>query len=127
MRHLRFAVLAVVAVALCAAPVAVAHPPDKDGGALSKMLLPFKLGGGGPVAGGGQFMPWIHVDDVVGSLGRTNDGVGLVAKSRAGPVGQVDRNRLMTGLPQSRGHQVPVGAAAARPVNQDEGHLGIFP
>jgi uncharacterized protein (TIGR01777 family) len=39
---------------------------DADGGALSKMLLPFKLGGGGPVAGGRQYMPWIHVDDVVG-------------------------------------------------------------
>ena len=39
---------------------------DADGGALSKMLLPFKLGGGGPVAGGDQYMPWIHVDDVVG-------------------------------------------------------------
>lgn len=33
MRHLRFAVLAVAAVALCAAPVAVAHPPHKGGGA----------------------------------------------------------------------------------------------
>ena len=30
------------------------------------MMLPFKLGGGGPVAGGDQYMPWIHVDDVVG-------------------------------------------------------------
>jgi uncharacterized protein len=39
---------------------------DADGGALSKMLVPFKLGGGGPVAGGRQYMPWIHVDDVVG-------------------------------------------------------------
>jgi uncharacterized protein (TIGR01777 family) len=39
---------------------------DKDGGALAKMLLPFKLGAGGPVAGGKQYMPWIHVDDVVG-------------------------------------------------------------
>ncbi len=39
---------------------------DPDGGALSKMLTPFKLGGGGPVAGGRQQMPWIHVDDVVG-------------------------------------------------------------
>jgi hypothetical protein len=34
MRHLRFVVLAVVAVALCAAPVAVAHPPHGDGGAV---------------------------------------------------------------------------------------------
>ena len=39
---------------------------DKSGGALGKMLLPFKLGAGGPVAGGGQYMPWIHVEDVVG-------------------------------------------------------------
>jgi uncharacterized protein (TIGR01777 family) len=39
---------------------------DKQGGALSKMLTPFKLGGGGPVAGGKQYMPWIHIDDVVG-------------------------------------------------------------
>jgi uncharacterized protein (TIGR01777 family) len=46
---------------------------DKQGGALSKMLLPFKLGGGGPVAGGRQYMPWIHVDDVVGIYLRAID------------------------------------------------------
>jgi uncharacterized protein len=39
---------------------------DRAGGALAKMLLPFKLGAGGPVAGGRQYMPWIHMDDVVG-------------------------------------------------------------
>jgi uncharacterized protein (TIGR01777 family) len=39
---------------------------DRHGGALEKMLLPFRLGVGGPVAGGEQPMPWIHVDDVVG-------------------------------------------------------------
>jgi uncharacterized protein (TIGR01777 family) len=39
---------------------------DKDGGALSKMLPFFKLGIGGPVAGGGQYLPWIHLDDLVG-------------------------------------------------------------
>jgi len=38
---------------------------DKGGGALEKMLPFFKLGGGGPVAGGQQYMPWIHVDDLV--------------------------------------------------------------
>jgi uncharacterized protein len=38
------------------------------GGALEKMLPPFKLGVGGPVAGGGQYVPWVHLDDVVGSL-----------------------------------------------------------
>jgi uncharacterized protein len=38
---------------------------DRHGGALEKMLLPFRLGVGGPVAGGKQPMPWIHVEDVV--------------------------------------------------------------
>ena len=39
---------------------------DQGGGALAKMLPFFKLGVGGPVAGGDQYLPWIHVDDVVG-------------------------------------------------------------
>ena len=33
---------------------------DAEGGALGKMLPFFKLGIGGPVAGGRQYMPWIH-------------------------------------------------------------------
>jgi uncharacterized protein (TIGR01777 family) len=39
-----------------------------SGGALEQMLPPFRLGLGGPVAGGGQYVPWVHVDDVVGAL-----------------------------------------------------------
>ncbi len=41
---------------------------DSSGGALEKMLPPFKLGVGGPVAGGRQYMPWVHADDVVGIM-----------------------------------------------------------
>jgi uncharacterized protein (TIGR01777 family) len=41
---------------------------DKDGGALAKMLPFFRAGVGGPVAGGKQWIPWIHVDDVVGMI-----------------------------------------------------------
>lgn len=44
-----------------------------DGGALAKMLPFFKLGIGGPVAGGHQYVPWIHRDDVVGALIRCVD------------------------------------------------------
>ncbi len=36
-----------------------------EGGALARMLLPFKLGAGGPLGGGTQYMPWIHRDDWV--------------------------------------------------------------
>lgn len=39
-----------------------------EGGALKKMLTPFKLGVGGKVGSGGQFMSWIHLDDVVGAF-----------------------------------------------------------
>ncbi len=39
---------------------------DASGGALKAMLPPFKAGVGGPVAGGRQYMPWIHGDDIVG-------------------------------------------------------------
>ena len=38
---------------------------DPEGGLLKQLLLPFKLGVGGPLAGGAQFMPWIHRDDEV--------------------------------------------------------------
>jgi uncharacterized protein (TIGR01777 family) len=38
----------------------------RNGGLLKQLLLPFKLGVGGPIAGGEQFMSWIHLEDEVG-------------------------------------------------------------
>jgi uncharacterized protein (TIGR01777 family) len=38
----------------------------KEGGLLKQLLLPFKLGLGGPIAGGDQYMSWIQIEDVVG-------------------------------------------------------------
>ena len=40
----------------------VLHP---EGGALKSMLPPFRLGVGGPMGHGRQYMPWIHLDDWV--------------------------------------------------------------
>lgn len=41
---------------------------EKDGGALKKMLIPFKLFVGGPLGSGHQWFPWVHRDDVVGAF-----------------------------------------------------------
>jgi uncharacterized protein (TIGR01777 family) len=41
---------------------------DREGGALAKLLTPFKLFAGGPVAGGRQWMSWIHHEDLTGLL-----------------------------------------------------------
>jgi uncharacterized protein len=38
----------------------------KGEGLLGRMLTPFKLGVGGPLAGGSQYMSWVHIDDDVG-------------------------------------------------------------
>jgi uncharacterized protein (TIGR01777 family) len=41
---------------------------DADGGLLAELLTPFKLGLGGPIAGGGQYLAWIHRGDELGLL-----------------------------------------------------------
>ena len=38
---------------------------SSEGGFLSRLLLPFKLGLGGPIGNGRQWMPWIHIDDQI--------------------------------------------------------------
>jgi uncharacterized protein (TIGR01777 family) len=50
-------------VILRTAPVLTKH-----GGLVKQLLLPFKLGLGGPIAGGEQFLSWIHLDDEVGLI-----------------------------------------------------------
>ncbi len=55
-----------------------------QGGALPKLLTPFKLGAGGPVGTGRQVMSWVAIDDVVGALHYL-----IMSEGFAGPVNLV--------------------------------------
>jgi uncharacterized protein (TIGR01777 family) len=78
---------------------------DASGGALGKMLPFFRLGIGGPVAGGRQYMPWIHADDIVGVyLAALQD------ESWSGPV-----NAAVPDPPTNREFSRALGRALRRP------------
>jgi len=59
----------------------------REGGALPKMVLPFRVGLGGRLGNGKQWVPWIHVDDLVALIQRA-----LADASFAGPVNAVAPN-----------------------------------
>lgn len=83
---------------------------SRSGGALAKMLPVFKLGIGGPVAGGEQYVSWIHLDDVVGGLIRCVDDA-----AADGPVNLTAPNPVTnTELSRALGHAL--GRPAVLPV-----------
>jgi uncharacterized protein (TIGR01777 family) len=89
---------------------------NRDGGALGKMLTPFKLGVGGPVAGGRQYISWIHTDDLLGIVLAAID-----SEQWRGPVNatapQPQRNRDFSkalGRALHRPSLLPVPGAALR-------------
>lgn len=89
---------------------------DKNGGALAKMLPPFKMGVGGPVAGGRQWMPWIHLDDEVGIILAALDGQGWngpVNASAPHPVTNKEFSKAL-GRALHRPAVAPVPALAIR-------------
>ncbi len=49
----------------------------RNGGALARMLLPFKLGVGGRIGSGHQYMSWISIDDEVGAILHAIDNVAV--------------------------------------------------
>ncbi len=89
---------------------------DADGGALAKMLPPFKAGVGGPVAGGEQYMAWVHVDDLVGiylaALDRA-DWSGAVNASAPEPVTNREFSKAL-GRALKRPALVPVPRVALK-------------
>jgi len=63
---------------------------SRDGGALPKMLPPFRMGVGGRIGNGRQWMSWIHIADVVGAIEHALDN-----PSVTGPVNVVGPNPAM--------------------------------
>ncbi|MFT7464773.1 MAG: hypothetical protein ACI9EF_003133 [Pseudohongiellaceae bacterium] len=55
-----------------------------EGGALARMLTPFRLGVGGRLGDGQQWMSWVSLDDVIGAISH-----GLSADDLSGPVNGV--------------------------------------
>lgn len=87
-----------------------------SGGALKPMLLPFRMGVGGRIGDGRQFISWIALDDVIGVIHH-----GLTAESLQGPVNAVSPNPVTNleltktlGRVLSRPTIVPMPAFAAR-------------
>jgi uncharacterized protein (TIGR01777 family) len=89
---------------------------DRAGGALAKMLPFFKLGVGGPVAGGSQYMPWIHVDDVVAIYLAALDGVDWDGPLNASAPEPVTNKHFSSALGRAlhRPAVAPVPAVAVR-------------
>lgn len=90
---------------------------DPGGGALAKMLGPFKLGAGGPVAGGRQWMPWIHADDLAGLYLAALDGddawAGPLNACAPSPVTNADFSKAL-GRALHRPAVAPVPALAIK-------------
>lgn len=71
---------------------------SKNGGALSKMLLPFQLGGGGILGSGQQYMSWISVHDIVRAIEfsmTTQQIAGAVNLTAPNPVTNAEFTRIM--------------------------------
>ena len=89
---------------------------DRSGGALAKMLPPFRLGVGGPVAGGRQYISWIHVDDLVGLMLAALDGEewsGPINATAPEPVTNAEFSRAL-GRALGRPALLPVPGLALR-------------
>jgi uncharacterized protein len=87
-----------------------------SGGALARMLPFFRLGIGGPVAGGRQYVPWVHLDDVTSALVFCVDeaeAAGPINVTAPNPVTNAEFSRAL-GSVLHRPAVLPVPALALR-------------
>ena len=91
---------------------------SRKGGALAKMLTPFKLGLGGAIGAGRQYLSWISLDDVIGAIYES-----IFNESLAGPVNATAAQPPVTNhqftkntrpRPMRRPTLLPVPAAAIK-------------
>ena len=69
-----------------------------EGGALPRLLLPFKLGLGGPIGRGRAWWSWIHIDDAVGAILHAleqSDVEGAINLTAPNPVRNSDFSRAL--------------------------------
>jgi hypothetical protein len=69
-----------------------------DGGLLPRLLLPFRLGLGGPMGDGTQYMPWIHIDDIANLfifLSKQTTLEGVFNGTAPGPVTNTEFTRTL--------------------------------
>jgi uncharacterized protein (TIGR01777 family) len=89
---------------------------SKAGGALQKMLLPFKLGGGGRIGSGQQYWSWVALPDVVGAIRHaivTDSLTGPINVVAPNPVSNAEFTHTLANL-LHRPAVIPMPAAAAR-------------
>ena len=103
------------------AGIRVVHPRtgvvlSETGGALQRLLLPFRLGLGGRIGSGDQWMSWISLADTVGALRHTIDDTGIegpVNVTAPAPVTNAEFTRILAAV-LHRPAVVPVPAFALR-------------
>jgi uncharacterized protein len=87
-----------------------------DGGALQKMLPPFRLGIGGVIGSGRQWFSWVHVDDLVGIYLMALDGaLGPLNACAPNPVTNADFTKAL-GAALHRPAALPVPTVALRAI-----------
>ena len=89
---------------------------SRRGGALAAMLTPFRLGAGGPVGGGTQWVSWIAIDDLVAAILHALDTASLAGAVNAVAPEPVQNRELARTLGRVLGRPalLPLPAFAAR-------------